>query len=86
MMKTSSSILWALTLAGACLVSGCATTSEPLYWESALRGGLSLGCYNIDHLGFGQHYDIIMNNREAPVKNELLVRRNTRPASKFRSD
>jgi hypothetical protein len=84
-MKPRSSILWAL-LVGASLAGGCGGLSEVhTDWESELAGSMNLSCHNIDHLGYGMHYDIIMSRQEATLPTPLLMRRYARPSDERRS-
>ena len=65
-MKTKSAIVSALSLAAIGVLSGCGTGAAARGdWEAELRGALSLDCRNIEHLGYGLHYDIVLDNRQA---------------------
>ena len=72
MMKRTSVILAAAVLAAT--VAGCG--SGPAVrntWEAELRGALSPDCRNIEHLGYGIHYDIIYDARQSPPREGLAV-------------
>ena len=65
-MKKPSTMLWALTLFGVLAGTGCGSGAAVRGdWEEALRGALSLDCQNIEHLGYGLHYDVILTERRA---------------------
>jgi hypothetical protein len=66
MTKLKPAIGWVLTLLGASAIAGCGTGAAVRGdWEDALRGSLSLDCRNIEHLGYGLHYDIVLSSRQA---------------------
>jgi len=79
MRNLSSSILWALLLGGLGGVAGCSGPSTVVRyerpWPESLRGALNLSCHNLDHLGYGMHYDIVLNDRQEPLQNYAFFRR-----------
>jgi hypothetical protein len=67
MRNLKTTILGALVLVGISGASGCSARPELRYerpWPEPLRGAMSMSCRNFDHLGYGMHYDIVLNDRD----------------------
>ncbi len=69
MLNVKSASLWALLVIGAALGTGCGgLTTVPSNWEDELRTGLGLSCHDIQHIGYGIHYDIVLNGRQTATR------------------
>lgn len=69
MLNMKSASLWALLVLGAAAESGCGGfASVPSNWEQEVGAGLGLSCHDIQHIGYGVHYDIVLNGRQTATR------------------
>ena len=69
MLNVKSASLLALLVIGAAGGAGCGgLTAVPSSWEEELRAGLGLSCHDIQHIGYGIHYDIVLNGRQTATR------------------
>ena len=69
MLNLKSAFLSALLVAAAGAGSGCGGASTVHSdWEEELRSGYGLSCHDIRHIGYGIHYDIVLNGRQTVTR------------------
>lgn len=69
MLNRKSASLLALLVIGAATGSGCAgVTTVHCNWEDELTAGLGLSCHDIRHIGYGIHYDIVLNGQQTATR------------------
>lgn len=65
-----SALRAALLIAAAGVGSGCGGVASTVHsdWEEELRSGYGLSCHDIRHIGYGIHYDIVLNGRQTVTR------------------